>query len=171
MPFGVTPYLNHQLQEYGTEVHMLEIARTLPDGSMDIRCRGDRIYRVENFENIPAEQGYSTAEVIFLHSNEVSNELVRHELFKELKDLMHELGDRYQLKISQEDLHSSQFIHKLGLDLDLELELLIMLDEQARQERLIQIIRQITRQMKKTNEIRRRIQLNGHFKRLDALDF
>jgi Lon protease-like protein len=168
--FGILPFIDGRLADHGTEVSILEVSNEYDNGSMDIRCLGRRIYRVEHFIPVEAQEGYSSAEVIFLESNEEAETSTRSKMYDSLQKMMDILGDRYKLNVEVPGLHSSQFIHKLGLDLERELKLLTTFDEDIRQLKLIDIVDHIVQQMNQADEIRKRIQMNGHFKKLGPLE-
>lgn len=168
--FGNLPYIGQELASFGTEVIVDEVVTEYENGTMDIRCKGQRIYEVHEYTNVERDKGYSFAEVKFLPSEEEADGSHNFRLFEKVNELTELLGDRYELSLDPDHIHSSQFIHKLGLDAQTELDILLLRDETKRQLRLIQIIELIIEQLTKAEEIKRRIQLNGHFKKLDPLD-
>ncbi|RMF03686.1 MAG: peptidase, partial [Bacteroidetes bacterium] len=47
--FGIPPYHNGRILEYGTELRLVEIVKTYPQGEMDIRTQGMGIFRIKEF--------------------------------------------------------------------------------------------------------------------------
>ena len=168
--FGITPFINGRVADFGTEVELVKVVKKYEDGQLDISCRGLRIFRIDQFHSVHPKDGYSYADVSFMESNETSSVEIRRHTLALLKQLTGALGNQYTFKLNQEDLHSSQFVHKLGFDIEKELELVCMLDEEERLKSINQHLRAFIPGLEKADEIRRRIQQNGHFKRLDPLD-
>ena len=168
--FGITPFINGRIAEFGTEVELLNLVKSYEDGQLDISCRGLRIFRIDQFHSVHPKDGYSYADVSFIESNETSSVEIKKRTLHLLDQLSHALGQQFDFKLGIEDLHSSQFVHKLGFDLEKELKLVCLLDEEERLKSINQHLEDFIPALEKADEIRRRIQLNGHFKRLDPLD-
>lgn len=169
--FGILPYLNGRMADHGTEVRLDKIHEIYEDGRMDIACRGLQIYRINKFDTVPPDQGYSSADVTTVNSNEESTLETRQETAELLERLTQKLSSPLTFDVDAVTLHSSQIVHKLGLSLDKELDLLKLLDEEKRLKHICAYLREFIPHLDKADEIRRRIKLNGHFKRLDPLDF
>lgn len=85
---------------------------------------------------------------------------------KELFRLM-----EFQTEIVPLHLNSFSFAHKLGLSLPEEYELLLMTNESERIRFLVRHMMKIIPILKDIESAKKKIQMNGHFKNLDPLDF
>lgn len=168
--FGVIPFINGTVADFGTEVEVIEIVRTYKEGQMDITCRGNRVFRVEQFYSVPPEKGYSSADVSFMSSEEESTLITRQKSLELILSMSELLGSDFAQDLMADELHSSDFIHKLGLELSKELELLCLLDEEERLQSINAYMEDFLPALERAEEIRKRIELNGHFKKLDPLD-
>lgn len=169
--FGIVPYINGRVASHGTEVRIKQIHSTYEDGRIDLACEGLQVYRINQFIPVPPEQGYSSADVTYVHSSETSEHLTKKAVFDLLQELTNKLSSPLTFDITVEELHTSKIIHKLGLPIEQELDILKLLDEESRLEALKSHLKDFIPHLDRADEIRRRIKLNGHFKRLDPLDF
>ncbi|MGB0838869.1 MAG: LON peptidase substrate-binding domain-containing protein, partial [Chitinophagales bacterium] len=48
-PFGIPVFMKNKVSSYGTEVELLSIEKVFPEGEMDIKTRGKRIFTVSDF--------------------------------------------------------------------------------------------------------------------------
>jgi hypothetical protein len=77
----------------------------------------------------------------------------------------------YQIEIVPLQLNSFSFAHKLGLSLPEEYELLLMTNESERIKFLIKHMMKIIPILRDIEIAKKKIQMNGHFKNLEPLDF
>ena len=169
--FGIVPFISGVISDYGTEVRLQKVYHTFEDGRQDIACLGDRIYKVNKFHKVPKDEGYSFAEVEFIKSHEEAGKNTREKTIELLRELFDKLKTPPNLELTVDNIHTSLFIHKLGLSLDKEYDLLVMMDEESRLRSINDYLLDFIPQLDRAEEIRKRIQSNGHFKRLNPLDF
>ncbi|MGB5942639.1 MAG: LON peptidase substrate-binding domain-containing protein [Leeuwenhoekiella sp.] len=167
--FGIPAYINNTMT-YGTEVALERVAKRYNTGASDIVCRGLRVFQMLRFDDPLSNNLYAGAEVRFLKNikdGTISQQKRFLLLVQELYDVLHvEYPD-----IANDDVHSFSFAHKLGLSLDQEATLVQMASESDRYAYLIDhlsVTIPIAKQINRTKEL---IQLNGHFKNFDPLDF
>ncbi len=167
--FGIPAYINKTL-DYGTEVKLQKISKKYPSGESDVICVGKRIFRVKNFyEQMPGKL-YAGGEVEFLEDNESSAQELQEELLKNIAILYIELTIENP-PVFDIPFISYQVAHKIGLALHQEYHLLTLRSELERLNYLIghlKITIPVVREMNRAKEV---IQMNGHFRNFDPLDF
>jgi Lon protease-like protein len=168
--FGIPPFIDGQISEIGTEVQLKNIDNTFPDGKMNITCKGLRLYRITQLHVIPSSEGYSSADIEYLDSVETSSSELRQRTNSALTELTKQLGGRFEFDLNEETLHTADFIHKLGFDIQKEYELLCFLNEEKRLDAICHHLDKYIPQLKRANEIRSRIKNNGHFRSFDPLE-
>src|ERR1700694_3242496 len=53
-PFGIPPVINNHINELGTLVDVIELSKTYDNGEMDIKTRGNKIFRIlEEIKEVP----------------------------------------------------------------------------------------------------------------------
>lgn len=167
--FGIVSHINGRLADIGTEVSIKDIVKKYEDGRMDISCYGEQLYKILSFDPVAPSDGYSTAIVEPLLSSEYSNLITRKRTLELLDALTDKISSPIEFDIPVEELHTSQFIHKLGLSKEKELELLMLLNEEDRLLSINTYLERFIPRLDEAEEIRNRIKMNGHFKRLDPL--
>ncbi len=156
---------------YGTEVGILEISKTYEDGRMDIKTLGIRPFRIINFVNPIEGKLYAGGEVEFLEGNVGTD--ADQDLYDEFTELMRTMLPLLGLRVdpAKEKIDTFTYAHKIGLSLEEEFQLLMMKSETARLQFLIQHVRKALPILLKMEDAKRKIQMNGHFKYLDPLNF
>ncbi|SFF20911.1 LON peptidase substrate-binding domain-containing protein [Thermoflexibacter ruber] len=168
--FGIPVFLENKIQEIGVEVQITALVNRYPDGRMDIKTRGERIFRLKSFFNPMLGKMHAGGEVEFLETEEDSDMLQRLLFIEAVSQLYEILNVKAELK-SDVPFLSYQYAHKIGLSLKQEYELLTLLAESERIDYLIEHLRKsipIVREMERTKQV---IRMNGHFKNLDPLKF
>jgi hypothetical protein len=166
--FGIAVYLD-KLMPFGTEVELDEISKVYDDGRMDIKTRGKRVFELLSFENPMIDKLYAGGKVFFYDNDPRVGENQYSEFIFYLKELFRLM--EYQIEIVPLQLNSFSFAHKLGLSLPEEYELLLMTNESERIKFLIKHMMKIIPILRDIEIAKKKIQMNGHFKNLEPLDF
>lgn len=168
--FGIPAFLNGHLQEYGTEVKIVEVSNRYEDGRMDIKTKGMRIFRLKTFFNPIADKLYAGGEVEFIELDNHVDALERIWFIAALQDLYTELNINVPIK-ENTPLLSYEYAHKAGLSQQQEYELLTMEEENERLHFLTEHIRKTIPTIREIERTKAIIRMNGHFKNLDPLKF
>lgn len=166
--FGMPVYMNGNIQEYGTEVKILEITNQYEDGRMDVKTKGVRIFRLKSFINPMLDKLHAGGDVEWVTIDNEVDALGKIWFIEALKELYEVLNVNVPIKENIEFL-SYEYAHKAGLSQKQEYELLTIESEGDRLEFLTEHIKKsipTIREMERTKSI---IKMNGHFKNLDAL--
>ncbi len=168
-PFGIPAVLNDNINELGTLVEILEISKTYENGDMDIKTRGQKIFRIlEVVKEVP-DKLYSGAIVNYPANSEHGNRLLMEKVINGIQQL-HKL-----LKLTNEFKKPEQFwsydvAHHAGLTLDEEYELLCLMSELQRQEYLKRHLAKILPVVAEMELLKEKVKLNGHFKNLGGFN-
>lgn len=166
--FGIAVYID-KLMPFGTEVELEEVSKVYDDGRMDIKTRGKRVFEMLSFENPMTDKMYAGGNVVFYENDPRVGENQYAEFIFYLKELFRLM--EYQTEIIPLRLNSFTYAHKLGLNLTEEYELLMMTKESERIKFLIGHLMKVIPIMRDMEIAKKRIQMNGHFKNLDPLEF
>lgn len=169
--FGLPVHLNNQIQEVGTEVELFGIVKRHQDGKMDIKVRGRRIFRLQNFTNPMPGKLHAGGEVEWLSHSDDGGIVEKVTLVQKIAELYQLLKVPNQPPSPDTPLLSYQVAHKVGLSLSQEYELLTVLEESARLEYLHEHLGRaipLLQEMERTKDV---IKLNGHFRSFDPLNF
>ncbi|MEP6466380.1 MAG: LON peptidase substrate-binding domain-containing protein [Parafilimonas sp.] len=170
-PFGVPPVIKNQIAETGTLLQITEIAKQYDDGRMDITTKGVSIYKVlEIIDAVPAKL-YHGAIVKHLESDDKSISVHTQKVIDGIRELHVLLHVDKQFDKPDDALRSYDIAHNAGLTLQEEYELLCLLLEEQRIEYLRRHLKKIIPMAASIETLKKKIQLNGHFKELKGFDF
>ena len=167
--FGIPVYINDSIA-YGTEVQLVEVVNTYEGGAMDVVCVARQVFKVLTFDNEMEGKLYAGGIVQFLDNVNDGEKEVKQEVLSKLKEL-YDLMELPFTSIAVSKFNSYALAHKMGLSFDQEYQLLQMARES---ERLAFIKAHLTgtiQVLKEVNRTKRKIDMNGHFKNFDPLDF
>lgn len=167
--FGIPMYINNRL-EYGTEMELVRVVKNYGSGAKDVICKGLRVFRIRDFQQQENGKIYAGGDVQFLEDKDDSTETLKNQLL----DLIYELYVHLEVPRPVLDLPSFRsftLAHKIGLSLQQEYALLKMVSEKARQEFLINHLLITIPIVQEMNRTKQTIELNGHFRNFDPLDF
>ncbi|GAB3731997.1 LON peptidase substrate-binding domain-containing protein [Spirosoma lituiforme] len=167
--FGIPTFLNNKLPGYGTEMHVTTLHKRYPDGRMDIKSKGLGAFRLVNFENPLSGKLYAGGEVELIEPGD-SFSAHSSALIERLERLYNLMQMEPDFSLSTETI-SYRVAHKVGLSIEQEYELLTLETEAERQLFLIQHLNNVLPVLSDMERTKQRIQMNGHFKNLDPLNF
>jgi len=174
--FGIIPYVKGGIAEYGTEVSLISIEREYADGRLDVKLIGARVFRLIHFMSKSEDALYPGGIVTFAHELESQWPVTEHpgiriKLNEALKKLGTIVGAQEKFLLSGEGSLTYQIAHYLGLSVEEEYELLCLPNEYQRQQKILPWVERAVSSLNQRHEIKRRIQLNGHFKELQPPNF
>ncbi len=167
--FGIPSYVLNKI-EFGTEVKIIDVTKIYDDGRMDIKTVGVGIFRVVEYHNQWDSKLYAGGAVEMLDFNSERDEKLHIEIVERLNELFQWLKTEEELNLTYES-SMYEVIHKIGLKLDEEYALLSMESEYKRQQYIIRHLENLVPMLKRAEEAREKIRMNGHFKHLDPLKF
>ncbi len=167
--FGIPVYIDKRI-EYGTEVQLVEVVNTYEGGEMDVVCVARQVFKVVTFENQLDDKLYAGGVIEFLESDNDADEGLRQDVLAKIKEL-------YQLMAVQlpdvpaDKFNSYAFAHKMGLSFEQEYKLLQLTNETERLHYIKAHLEDTIAVLKQINRTKTVIEMNGHFKNFDPLDF
>jgi hypothetical protein len=150
---------------------LLEITHKYDDGRMDIKTLGIATFSILEFYDTIEGKLYSGGRVEdFLDDYEtdliLQNEVLQ--MVSELYSIMH--IEKSVPEISPQ-FHIYSIAHKIGLNFTQELTLLSINNELERLHYVKMHLRQLIPMVKEMESLRKKIQMNGHFKNVMPPDF
>ena len=169
-PFGIPTVIEKKVQDYGTLVEVIEITKVHDNGEMDIKTKGQRVFRIlEVIREVP-DKLYSGAIVNYPESYEQGNPEMMRKVMAGIRDLHELLKVNKDFKKSDEEIKCYDVAHHIGLSLEEEYELLMLSDERQRQEYVKRHLTKVIPMVAGMEQLKEKIKLNGHFKNLGGLD-
>ncbi|MGB0864613.1 MAG: LON peptidase substrate-binding domain-containing protein [Saprospiraceae bacterium] len=169
--FGMPVFMNNKIMDFGTELELVAIRKTYPDGRMDISCKGIRTFKIEEIYNPIPDKLYAGADV-FLNKNQAKGDLLKN------LEIIERLGELYQLlKINRpvpqdsSNLRMFDIGHHIGLSINQEYQLLTLDTEIERQDMVLNHVINMIPMIEEMERLRERVKLNGHFKNIIPPNF
>lgn len=170
-PFGIPVALDKKVKEYGTLMEITELTKEYENGEMDIKTRGQKIFRVlEVVKSIP-DKLYSGA-IVNYPDNKLEQDTtdLAALVLKEVKRLYALLEVEEKFPADTSKAISYEIAHYIGLTKEQEYELLHLFTEVQRLEYIRRHLKNIVPLIKELEEVKARIQMNGHFQNLSPGD-
>lgn len=169
--FGIPPVLKNKISETGTLMQVTEIVKKYDDGRMDITTKAVSLYRIlEVVDSIPAKL-YSGAIVKHVENDETGTSKQLQKIIDAVRELHKLLHVHKNFNKPDAEIKSYDLAHDAGLSLDEEYELLCLPREDQRIEYLRRHLKKIIPVAAGIENLKKKIQLNGHFKELKGFDF
>jgi Lon protease-like protein len=170
-PFGIPAVVDNKLQENGTLVSVTELSKTYDNGEMDIKTKGEKVFRMlEIIKEVP-EKLYSGAIVNYPDNKEQGDIELMRRVMKGIRELHKLLNVSKDFKKPDEELNAYEVAHHVGLTLQEEYELHGLLEELQRQEYLKRHLTKVLPLVAEMEGLREKIKHNGHFKNLSGFQF
>ena len=169
-PFGIPVVISNNMNELGTVMDITEVTKTYDNGEIDIKTRGQKIFRIlEVIKEIP-DKLYSGAIVNYPKNIESGNRLLMQKVIKTLMELHKLLKIENKFKKPEDELWSYDVAHHAGLSLDEEYKIIGLFNELQRQEYLKRHLAKVLPVVAEMETLKEKIKLNGHFKNLEGLN-
>jgi len=169
-PFGIPTVIDNKMKDFGSLTVITEITTVQDNGEMDIRTRGEKVFRVlEVIKSVP-DKLYSGAIVNYPDTYEQGNVELMRKVMAGIRDLHRLLKVTKDFQKPDEEIRCFEVAHHIGLSLEEEYELLGLLDERQRQEYLKRHLAKVIPMVAGMEQLKERIKLNGHFKNLPGFE-
>ncbi|MDF0706430.1 MAG: LON peptidase substrate-binding domain-containing protein [Bacteroidota bacterium] len=169
LTFGIPVYINNSLS-YGTEVQLVEVVNTYDSGEMDVVCVARQVFKVLSFEERLEGKLYAGGEIEFLEMENDADEGLRGEVLRKI-EMLYDIMDVPFTKTTPKQFNSYSLAHKMGLSFEQEYQLLLMKSETDRLNFIKNHLEATTNILSEVNRTKEVIEMNGHFKNFDPLDF
>lgn len=167
--FGIPVFINNKM-EYGVEVQLVEVVSTYGTGEMDVVCVARQVFKLLAFDNVMEGKLYAGGIVKLMEYDYEATDEKKQVIINGIRQL-YTIMDVPYTEINVKEFNSFTLAHKIGLSFEQEYQLLQIPSENDRLNFIsLHLTSTITvlSQVERTKKI---IELNGHFKNFDPLDF
>lgn len=169
-PFGIPTVLHSQISEMGTLVDILSIEKEHENGEMDIKTTGVKVFTLlEIIKDIPNKL-FMGGIVTYPNNVAVGIDHKMKNILETLRYFHQLLELTKEYKKEDADLTTYDIAHHVGMSLEQEYELLQLLREDQRQEYIQRHLKKIIPTIEELKNLKKRIQMNGHFRKLSIED-
>lgn len=167
--FGIPVYI-HDDMLYGVEVQLVEVVTSYEGGEMDVICVARQVFKLLSFEKQLNNKLYSGGVVKLLTYDYKADETFKAEVLLKLRALYAIMEVPFS-EANADTFNSFSLAHKMGLSFDQEYSLLQIPKEMDRLAFINEHLTATIRVLSEVERTRKTIELNGHFKNFDPLDF
>ena len=167
--FGIPVYLDGVVN-YGVEVQLVEIVNSYEGGEMDVVCVARQVFVMNNFQSIAEGKLYPSGNVSLVNLDYVSNLDLKQEVIQKIEELYNFMNVAFK-PLKTDKFNSYILAHKIGLSFKQEYQLLQMPKEEERLAFIKEHLLGTIEVLKEVERTKKTIELNGHFKNFDPLDF
>lgn len=164
--FGIPAFIEKRLMKVGTEVRLTSVEKRYSNGELDIKTKGVRLFTVDEFHPVAPDKLYAGGEVEILDMEEAEDFLENEKILDMTRELFQLLDIQKKLPEDIKLFSTYDIAHHIGLSLEQEYQLLCLLDAQKRQEFLKKHLERLLPMVKEMENLKKKAQLNGHFKHL-----
>jgi len=169
MTFGIPVYINGKM-EYGTEVQLVEVVTTYESGEMDVVGVARQVFKVLSFDNQMEDKLYAGGLVEFYEYDYEAEMAYKLKVIRKIQELYGIMEVPFT-SLNTDTFNSFTLAHKIGLSFEQEYQLLQMSKEMERLSFLNAHLMATITVLTEVERTRKTIELNGHFKNFDPLDF
>ena len=163
--FGIPTYHKKEPMQYGSLLRLIRIDKKYSDGRMDVKTEGIQVFRLHEYLETYPEKLYPGGYIENLDLD-IKSEIVT---ALKIKEKLLELYDFMKIKsipdaLKRENYITFEIAHKVGFNRNQEYEFLQIPTEYKRQEFLLNHLNHLIPIARNMEEMRQKIQNNGHFK-------
>lgn len=169
--FGIPSVFKDTLNEYGTEMELLEVSRIYENGEMDIKTNGLKIFRIIDVLREVPDKLYSAAVVYEVNYLPYDTGVLNPTLADLIAKLHKLMGTNFDLYKKFPNPLSFDIAHYVALNPEDQYRLLAAPSEIGRQWFLIQHLKKLIPTLEEAEQLKERVQMNGHFRNLQPPKF
>ncbi len=162
--FGIPAYIDNKIMDFGTEIQLVRIEKRYPDGEMDIKTRGIGVFKIEEFYRITPNKLYSGADIKRIDNRLMGEDPLYELILEKLGELFRNLNIKKEVPMLTDEFKTYDIAHHVGFTLEQEYEFLTLETERLRQEFMLTHLERLIPVVREMERLRKRAQLNGHFK-------
>ncbi|WP_300022194.1 LON peptidase substrate-binding domain-containing protein [uncultured Maribacter sp.] len=167
--FGIPVFINNKM-EYGVEVQLVEVVTTYEGGEMDVVCVARQVFKLLAFDNVMDDKLYAGGIVKLMEYDYEATDEKKQTIINGIEQL-YAIMDVPYTKLNVKEFNSFTLAHKIGLSFEQEYQLLQIPTENDRLNFISLHLTSTITVLSEVNRTKKTIELNGHFKNFDPLDF
>ncbi|MDR3680734.1 MAG: LON peptidase substrate-binding domain-containing protein [Flavipsychrobacter sp.] len=169
--FGITTVLDKKMEELGTQMEILEVVKEYDNGELDIKTRGVNVFRIlEVIKTLPDKMYWGAIVNYPANVTVQDNTNIAKLILDEVKRLYTLVSLEEKFPIHKSSMISYEIGHMVGFTKTQEYELLGLFTESQRLEYIRRHLSVITPVIKELEQMKARVQMNGHFRNLSLGD-
>ena len=162
--FGIPAFIDNKIMNCGTEISLLSVEKRYENGEMDIKTEGIGLFEIKQYYKVAPNKLYAGADIQRIQQVPHSDHTLSIEIVERVKELFRILKIKKKLPESKGQFSTFKIAHHVGLSLEQEYQFLCLSTEFDRQNFIFDHLEQLIPIVREMERLRKRVQLNGHFK-------
>ncbi len=162
--FGIPTVRDNRVQDFGTEIQLLEITNRYSDGRLDIKTKGLRRFAIESFRVKGAGKPYGEADIKFINEAFVGSSHLSEAIIQRIDELFGMMEIDKPFNRDPESFRTFEMGHHVGFSHQQEYNFLSLENEMDRQSFMLNHLEQLIPTIREVERLQERIQMNGHFR-------
>lgn len=162
--FGISAHIDGKVMDIGTEMRLIEIQKRYDNGEMDIKTEGIGLFKINDFFRQAPDKLYAAGKVSLTSYTMEGDTSLRSSILEGIKELFALLKIKKDIPKDPTSFNTFEVAHHIGFTLAQEYQLLCIKEEVARQEFMIRHLQHLIPIVREMENLRKKIQMNGHFK-------
>jgi len=168
--FGIPVVIKDKKTEIGCLVQIDNVVKTYEDGRMDIKTKGIKLFRILEIINDIPNKMYKGAIVHYPHNSVIIQPVLMSKILILLRHLHLLLHVSKQFSKPDSELLSYDIAHHVGFSMEEEYELVELMTEPHRLQYIINHLDKVIPIIAGTEQLKDRINLNGHFREIKGFN-
>ena len=164
--FGMPAFIDEKLQPIGTELELVAVEKRYSNGEMDVRTKGKGLFKIKEYFKDVEDRLYSGAEVERIDFDLDGDFLKYEKIIQKIAELYKVLNINKPLPELDGEFNTYKIAHLVGFSIEQEYELLAIPEERRRQNFMVTHLDKLIPTAKEMEELRKKVQMNGHFKNI-----
>jgi len=162
--FGIPAFIDNKVMDFGTEMKLISVEKKYESGEMDIKTLGVGIFKIHEFYKVASNKLYSGADIERMNDDAKADHLTKQSILKEIGILFKLLKIKKEVPTDIQAFKTYDIAHHVGFSLEQEYEFLCLPSEQKRQEYMETHLQRLIPVVKEMERLRKKAEMNGHFK-------
>jgi Lon protease-like protein len=168
--FAIVPFLNNKAFHLGTEMKLMKVDKKYPDGKYDVSLKSVRLIKIHKLSKKYPGKEYPVVKMTPLSWDETTDYDLSVKITQLIVRLYKALSINDRIPAPEEFL-TYKIVHKIGLSVEQELSLLAIAEEKNRQNYILNHLTDFVPTVEKSQQLRLKAVLNGHFKNINPANF
>jgi ATP-dependent Lon protease len=164
--FGIPAFIDGEVKEIGTEIKLISIEKTYPNGELDVKTKGIGLIKIKEQFNPAPDKLYIGGEVEKLTFNTAGDVSLNKDLLKMVSELYKLLSIGKEPPVDPYIFTTYDVAHFVGFSLEQEYTFLTITEETERQLFMRDHLEQLLPVLRDMEMVKKRAQMNGHFKNI-----
>lgn len=167
--FGIPPYINDKLMPVGTVMELVKVEKRYPNGELDIKTKGKGLFEIHEFIPKAPDKLYSAGKIGMIKNQPAGEKELSEIIIEHIKKLYVAMEIKRPAPDNADTFQTFAVGHHVGFNLEQEYQMLTISDERKRQEFMLNHLEKLIPIVVEMEALRKKAQMNGHFKNLPPL--